>query len=164
MTRTTSHRALFRLVLALGLAAGSVRAQAEYDPDAKPALDPFVVLIAPPPPPAPPPVQTTFQPQVQAAPQVPPLVLKIQTIIGAGDDNLAVIDYKGAEYIVGKGWEGADESNFDKRFKVVEVESDKMIVYDGHTKQRRTFRMEEETFDGSVSVDDASGGGGGDDF
>lgn len=131
------------------LVLGLPKAQAQVEAGGKaqkPALDPFVVLVEKPKPKRPVARPTVRRPSRPQAPRVPPLTIKIQTIIGAGDENLAVIEYKGNELIVGKGWPEGDEPppGWDKRFKVVEVSGEKMIVYDQLAKQRKTVRLSDD--------------------
>lgn len=148
----------------LALLAGAAFAQAEEpSADSKPALDPFVVLIEPPkkpPPPAPPRVIT---PSAPSKPQIEPLNIKYTAMIAGGDERLAVIEYKGNDYIVGKQWPPDDlvDGNFDKRFKVLEVHEDRLIVFDNKAKQRRTFRREQvDATDGlSITIAQPDGGG-----
>jgi hypothetical protein len=124
----------------------------------KPALDPFVVLITKPKPKRRPSKPTTFRPSAPSRPRIPPLIIKISTVISAGDESMAVIDYNGQEYIVNKGWDGSEEQgNFDGRFKVVEVEEDHIVVFDKKAKQRRTIRDGDSGPGGGVELT-ASGG------
>ena len=147
------------LVLCAGVLAPGLRAQAEIDPNAKPALDPFVVLIEKPKPKAPR-VRPTVRPVArQQAPRIPPLQLKLQTIIGAGGEFIAVVEFKNQELILGNDWDGSEEEPAVTRFKVVEISEEKLVVYDNMAKARKTFRLADEP-----GVDGISFSGGGDDF
>jgi len=143
MTATETRRTarLLAPVLVAGLLGlGPALAQEDFSPDAKPSRDPFVVLIEKPKPKRRPTKPTAFRPPPPTRKRIPPLVIKISALISSGDETMAVIEYKGADYVVGKGWDGTDEDGFDKRFKVVDVEDDKVIVFDKEAKQRRTIR------------------------
>lgn len=147
-------RASAALVLAglLGWMPTRVAAQ-DYSPDQKPSLDPFVILIEKPKPPAPPKQATVFRPPAPTVRQIPPLVVSINALISSGDEYMAVIEYKGNDYVVGKGWDGTGEKEFDGRFKVVEIEDDKITVFDTVAKQRRTIREGSSTASGGPDAE-----------
>jgi len=91
---------------------------------ASPALDPFVSLIErkkPEPRPTTP-VVVKPRPPVKRGP--PPLVIDVLARVGGADEEMALIAYKGGEFLVGKGWDGVGEDGFDGRFRVIEVEGD----------------------------------------
>jgi hypothetical protein len=140
-------------VMALGLLAGVASAQDAAAPGGKPSLDPFLTLIEKKRKAPPPKKPTVFRPPPPTVARIPPLVVKMSTVISSGEEHMAVIEYKGQDYVVGKGWDGAGEKDFDGRFRVVDVDIDKIVVYDTKAKQRRTIREE----GGGLS---GSGGGG----
>lgn len=135
-------RTLAAGALALGLMTGIAGAQDAPAPGGKPSLDPFLTLIEKPERKAPPKQPTVFRPPPPTVERIPPLVVKMSTVISSGDEHMAVIEYKGQDYVVGKGWDGSGESDFDGRFRVVDVDTDKLVVYDTKAKQRRTIREE----------------------
>ena len=127
-------------VMALGLLAGVAAAQDAAG--GKPSLDPFLTLIEKKRRTAPAKKPTVFRPPPPTVQRIPPLVVKMSTVISSGDEHMAVIEYKGQDFVVGKGWDGAGEDGFDGRFRVVDVDTDKIVVYDTKAKQRRTIREE----------------------
>lgn len=106
---------------------------AASDPSAKPALDPFRVLIVKAQPVR---KQRTYVPKVRAAPVIPQLKLKVLAVAGEAPDFVAVINYKGQEEIVEKGYEPAD-----KAFKVRSISSDKVEVYHTATQSLKEFHF-----------------------
>lgn len=130
------------LVGCLGLALVAPL-QAEDELSGKPALDPFVVLITKPKPKRPPKRPTTFRPAAPTRKRIPQLIIKIDSIISAGDESMAIIVHDGNEYIVGKGWDGDEVGKPHQRFKVVDVDDEKIVVFDKLAKQRKTIRSQD---------------------
>ncbi len=101
--------------------------------DNRPTHDPFKVLVKKPRKPVPP---RPIQPQVEyPKPQVvPPLNLKVNAIAGKDGNFVAVIQYKGSDYIVEKGWESED-----RNFRVMAINKDGVEVHYSKAKARRNF-------------------------
>jgi len=140
---TSPPRPRYRFLLAALASAGlALAAPTAASADTRPATDPFVVLLEPPArpaPPAPPPDVVTLP---RPAPPPPPLMIELLGFVQDGDSGeaLAVIEYRGREYVVGDGWSGdPDDSRFDGRFRVVEVGREHLEVYDSRTQARKTF-------------------------
>ena len=101
----------------------------------KPALDPFKVLIKPKKRPRPiRPIRVNRAPVRQGPPPVPPLNLKVTAIAGEPPDYVAIIQYKGKDYIVEKGYQSTD-----KKFLVRNVYKDRVEVFYELDKSVKTF-------------------------
>lgn len=103
----------------------------EYE---KPVVDPFKILIVPKKPPAPPVITRPNVSAPSGPPPVPPLVMKITAVAGEDPNFVAVIEYKGADYIIEKGWEAPD-----KNFKVRGIYADKLEVFYSKDQSVKTF-------------------------
>jgi len=99
-----------------------------------PILDPFKVLIKPKVKPAPRVRQRPTVQRNQGPPPVPALVIKVTAVAGEDPDYVAIIKYKGADYIVEKGYESKD-----KVFKVRSVYADRLEVFYSKDKSVKTF-------------------------
>jgi len=118
-----------------GSGGGSVEAaDSTIDADRKPVLDPFKVLIVPKKPVAPPVVHTPVVRSNPGPPPIPPLQVSLTAIAGEDPDFVAVIQYKGSDYIVEKGWEAPDKS-----FLVRTIYADKVEVFYNKDKSVKTF-------------------------
>lgn len=153
------HLALLALALSAAPAAADLRFELEATmirPGAdaelgRPAHDPFATLIEKP----------TRDPRGPRLPQVntpppppsKPAPVQVRALghIEVGGERMVMIQYRGAEYVVGAGWKGEDEPGFDKRFKVVQVTAEGLVVYDSLRKERRTIR-EPDAVDGAVEL------------
>ncbi len=154
-----SGKFIFNLSLAFLLTGSLCANQWEQDHSAarKPSVDPFASLIEKPKPPEPvrPPVVIT--PDTPKVKRVQALVLEISAVLSSEADRLALIEYQGQEYLVGKNWDGTSEKQFDGRFSVVEVHADSVVVYDTWTKTRRNFQKHWNGTPGSSRLDFTSG-------
>lgn len=74
---------------------------------------PETVLVPPPPPPAP-----------------PPLVVEVAAVARAPERQVALIRYRGEEYLVHPGWTGEGIDGFDGRFRVKAFETGMLVVED----------------------------------
>ena len=99
----------------------------------KPVLDPFKVLIKK--------KKKKRRPVIHrpivrrsGPPPVPPLVLKVSAIAGESPNYVAVIQYKGADHIIEKGWQSPD-----KNFLVRNIYGDKVEVFYSKDKSVKTF-------------------------
>lgn len=130
-------RAALVLLVATTLSASAVWAQVEKDgamaSGAKPALDPFRVLIVKAQPVR---QQRTYVPKVRAAPVIPQLKLQVLAVAGEAPDFVAVVKYKDKEEIIEKGYEPPDKS-----FKVRAIHSDKLEVYHTATQSLKEFHF-----------------------
>lgn len=122
------------LLTALPLEAIAQGVEAGDNPDQKPVLDPFKVLIKPKKKPRPPVVHRPTVTQNVGPPPVPPLVIKISAIAGEDPNFVAVIQYKNQDFIVEKGWESQD-----KNFLVRSISADKIEVFYSKDKSVKTF-------------------------
>lgn len=129
------------LALALVALLGALSpALATPDEASRPATDPFVILVEKPKPP-PPPVPDRTKVVLPTLPRKPPpVIVKLLTLVTAGKETLALVSYKGEEYVVGSGWNGADEEGFDRAFRVVSVGRDELVLYDSGREERKTVR------------------------
>lgn len=118
-------------VEATGGSASPDLGSGEYE---KPVVDPFKILIVPKKPPAPPVISRPPVTAQSGPPPVPPLVLKITAVAGEDPNFVAVIEYKGADYIIEKGWEAPD-----KNFKVRGIYADKLEVFYSKDQSVKTF-------------------------
>jgi len=112
-----------------------VFAQLEASDSAKmPVIDPFKVLIKPKKKKQAPRVRRPTVQRRQGPPATPPLVIKVSAIAGEAPDFVAVIKYKGQDYIVETGDEGPEGM-----FKVRKVYANKLEVYYSKDKTVKTF-------------------------
>ena len=99
----------------------------------KPVLDPFKVLIKK--------KKKKRRPVIHrpvvrrtGPPPVPALRLKVSAIAGESPNYVAVIQYKGADHIIEKGWQSPD-----KNFLVRNIYGDKVEVFYSKDKSVKTF-------------------------
>ena len=124
---------LYTCLVTLVVAAMPLEALAQYEAeDKKPVVDPFKVLIQPKE--RVKKVVYTPKPRPKGPPPIPPLVLKITAIAGEAPNFVAVIQYKGQDFIVEKGWKPDD-----KNFLVRNIYADKMEVFYSKDKSVKTF-------------------------
>ncbi|OQA09041.1 MAG: hypothetical protein BWY66_00725 [bacterium ADurb.Bin374] len=98
--------------------------------------DPFKPLITKPKPPEPdirPPQEEQASRPVEIKQVIPPLSLKVTGICGNESERLAMIEFNQKSYVVFK------EMTVDESFKVVDIFSDKVVVYSFKEQMRRTF-------------------------
>lgn len=117
---------------------------------AQPALDPFMSLIEKPVPRRDdirPPVPVPLPPQPKA---IAPIAVEVLALVrGRGDGTqMALIQYRGEEFLVRQGWDGAGETGFDGRFKVVALADDELVLYDLQAKRRQRVDLAERAGDG----------------
>jgi len=101
-----------------------------------PSKDPFKPLVekkvlAPPPPPP-----SSMQKSSSAPPPPPPpkpIQLVVTGICGNDNDRLAIITFEGKPYTVQK------DQVIDGKFKVVDVMTDRLVIYSNKEQMRRTF-------------------------
>jgi hypothetical protein len=108
------------------------------DSGKQPVLDPFKVLIKPPKKPKPAP--RVSRPTVRrnpGPPPVPPLVIKVTAIAGEEPNFVAVIKYKGGDYIVEPGQESEDGV-----FKVRQIYPDRIEVFYSKDKSVKSFTFQ----------------------
>lgn len=86
----------------------------ESNPDRKPGLDVFRVLIKPEAPP-PPIIQPSVSAPPPAPPPPPPLQFSVKAIAGEAPHYVAVLNYNGNDYIAEEGWESDDHAFVVKR-------------------------------------------------
>ena len=116
----------------VSLAAPSLLDAYGYDENDKPILDPFKILV----------VRKTKAtkkvyrptPRRKGPPPIPPLVLKVTAVAGEAPDYVAVIQYKGKDYIVEKGFKPPD-----KNFLVRTIYQDKIEVFYSKDKTIKSF-------------------------
>lgn len=148
------------LVLPVTPAAGSVFENGDTPAleQAEPArLDPFRCLIQEPPPP---PVEV--RPDITATP--PPIVhpalqLDVAAYGSEGDHSLAVLTYKGVQYLVEEGWESDDNAFQVKSIRSGENGAVTVEVYD-KTAQRLqtvTFGADKDKVASSVQAPESAG-------
>lgn len=99
-----------------------------------PVLDPFKVLIKPKVKPKAPRVRRPNVQRNQGPPPIPALVIKVTAVAGEAPDFVAIIKYKGADYIVEK-----DFKSKDGVFKVRNVYADRLEVFYSKDKTVKTF-------------------------
>ena len=98
--------------------------------------DPFKPLITRPKPPETeirPPKEDQASKSVEIKPVIPPLSLRVTGICGNESERLAMIEFNQKSYVVFK------EMTVDESFKVVDIFSDKVVVYSFKEQMRRTF-------------------------
>ncbi len=98
--------------------------------------DPFKPLITRPKPPEPevrPPKEEKASEPVDLKPVIQPLSLRVTGICGNESERLAMIEFNQKSYVVFK------EMTVDESFKVVDIFSDKVVVYSFKEQMRRTF-------------------------
>lgn len=99
-----------------------------------PILDPFKVLIQPKKKAVAPRISRPTVQRNQGPPPVPALVVKVTAIAGEDPDYVAIIKYKGADFIVEKDWKSKDGA-----FKVRNVYADRLEVFYSKDKTVKTF-------------------------
>ncbi len=132
---------LAALVIAIFMSANPLLAQlGSDDPDRKPALDPFQVLIKPK---APPPqiIPTNVTAPPSAPPPPPPIQFSVKAIAGESPNYVAVLNYNGNDYIAEEGWESED-----KAFVVKQIGPNKNGEFEVEIYNKRSNKLQHKKF------------------
>ena len=71
-------------------------------------------------------------------PPVKPIEIKVSGIVGNDDQRLAVINFENNEYTVAK------DQNIDGKFKVIDIQNDRITIYSNKEQKRRSFKIDKD--------------------
>jgi hypothetical protein len=124
------------LALVAFVALGTAEAAPDWE-SRQPALDPFRTLIEKPKRPDPRPVDPVPVPLTPRPAPIRPISLEVLALVRGerASSQMALIEYRGQEYLIRKDWDGSGESSFDQRFRVKELTGDELVLYDRQAKR-----------------------------
>jgi hypothetical protein len=153
------------LLAALLVPVGPVRAQDnqpveagdESNPDRKPSLDVFRVLIKQETPP-PPIIQPTLSSSPAPPPPPPPLQFSVKAIAGEAPHYVAVLNYNNNDFIVEEGWESEDNAFTVKKIGPNKAGEIEVEVYNKKTNRLAHKAYKEPKIPGFTSGGEAPAG------